>query len=136
MACERSPPYSRPSLRGSPSLPPIMTTVYFTTTCPLNPTPLCAPPILPPYAMQSLQQQAAALALALLVASSECHLHSRLPGSRARARDTAAEALSWARGQPGLSPAPAHHQLGRVHRAEGDLTAAEAELVQVSAVGM
>lgn len=77
------------------------------------------------------------MALTLLVASSECpHLHSRLPGSRARARDMAAEALSWARGQPGLSPAPAHYQLGRVHRAEGDLAAAEAELGQVSEVWM
>ncbi len=91
-------------------------------------SPCTAHPYLPPW--QALQQLASSLALRLLAAASECHLHSRLPGCGARAKDAATEALRWAL-QHELSPALAHRQLGRVHWALGDLGNADLALSQV-----
>ena len=56
---------------------------------------------------------AATLALRLLAAPSECHLHVRLLGCQQRTKGTAAEALRWALRHE-LSPALARRQLGRV----------------------
>lgn len=78
--------------------------------------------------------QAAALALVLMVAVSECHLHSRKPTSLQDAQAAAEEALAWASASAGgqvLSTAPAIRQLGRVALASGDIPGAELQLEKV-----